>query len=158
MSGLFLLFSKTSCCCHCHAQNPVDKAKAHKPVCVTPLSHCFVAPLTMLPCERCCCHLLTALLPCKPCCPADSALRQVQSDHEAAEKKLSELKAEKERVSRQVGQDSAAPTAAYTAVTGAAQGVPFAVAGVLCRICRQGGRATSSAGPADNVPRSCFVV
>lgn len=35
-------------------------------------------------------------------CPVDSQLRQVQADHEAAEKKLGELRAEKERVSRQV--------------------------------------------------------
>jgi hypothetical protein len=35
--------------------------------------------------------------------PADSVMRQVQHDHEAAEKKLAELKAEKERVTRQVG-------------------------------------------------------
>lgn len=34
--------------------------------------------------------------------PADSALRRVQADHEAAEKQLGELRAEQERVTRQV--------------------------------------------------------
>lgn len=37
------------------------------------------------------------------CVSADSEVRQVQRDHDAAEKKLGELKAEKERVTRQVG-------------------------------------------------------
>jgi len=38
----------------------------------------------------------------------DSELRQVQSDHEAASKKINELQAEKERVNRQVSAVGAA--------------------------------------------------
>lgn len=56
------------------------------------LSMLYTDPMTALPCT--CCVVL---------CPADSQLRQAQADHDAAEKKLAELKAEKERVNRQVG-------------------------------------------------------
>jgi hypothetical protein len=60
--------------------------------------------------------LVADLLPYCTCsvilCLADSQLRQAQADHDAAERKLAELKAEKERVSRQVCQMCTALTTA----------------------------------------------